>query len=132
MRVARNIAFERLKKLETGKLTHRICEIMKRHKVATELSPTLITDLQGNEWMVNSTTEKKKQYKIIKNEDECTCRIICRICKICPHTYTCECMDALLHATICKHIHLIHITNTTSSTKATMITPQSSIATKNH
>ena len=26
------------------------------------------------------------------------------------HTYTCECLDALLRATICKHIHLVHMT----------------------
>ena len=26
------------------------------------------------------------------------------------HTHTCECLDALLRATICKHIHLVHMT----------------------
>ena len=31
-------------------------------------------------------------------------------CKImCPHAYTCAYLDVTLHATICKHIHLVHM-----------------------
>ena len=34
LRIPKNKAFERFHKMETGKLTHRVCEINKRHKAA--------------------------------------------------------------------------------------------------
>ena len=34
---------------------------------------------------------------------------MCRDYKVCPHAYTCTSLDATLHATTCKHIHLVHM-----------------------
>ena len=112
VKVARNKAFEQFKKQECGKVTHRISEIMKRHKAATNLSPNLITEIiPDKEWKVTSASERNEQYRVVKHDEsnKCSCKILCRVCCICPHTYTCECMDALVHATVCKHQHLIHI-----------------------
>ena len=34
------------------------------------------------------------------------------------HMYCCNCADALIHHTICKHIHLVAITSSTDRPKA--------------
>uniref|UniRef100_A0A1X7UJ23 SWIM-type domain-containing protein n=1 Tax=Amphimedon queenslandica TaxID=400682 RepID=A0A1X7UJ23_AMPQE len=31
----------------------------------------------------------------------------CHECNICTHMLSCNCMDAVMHFTICKHIHLV-------------------------
>ena len=112
IKVARSKAFEHFKKQEYEKVTHRISEIMKRHNVATNLSPNTITEVTPDkEWKVTSSSDRNEQYSVVKHDesDQCSCKILCRVCCICPHTYTCECMDALVHATVCKHQHLVHM-----------------------
>ena len=37
------------------------------------------------------------------------CKLACGTCKACIHMYTCTCTDFLIHNTICKHIHLVHM-----------------------
>ncbi len=39
----------------------------------------------------------------------CNCRLSCRLCGACVHMYICSCMDATLHTTVCKHVHLVHM-----------------------
>lgn len=41
--------------------------------------------------------------------DSCTCQLKCSTCLICIHMYSCTCLDATLHSTICKHVHLVHM-----------------------
>ena len=45
---------------------------------------------------------------------ECSCALICSDCGICIHMYTCTCLDATLHCTICKHVHLLSMCDTDS------------------
>ena len=38
----------------------------------------------------------------------------CKLCVVtikcmCPHAYTCTCLDATPYATICKRVHLVHM-----------------------
>ena len=35
------------------------------------------------------------------------CHLQCNMCNICVHSFSCNCMDALINHTICKHIHLV-------------------------
>ena len=53
IKIARNAAFERMRKLEMGKNSHRIREIMKLHQSANKLSPTSITLINNKKWKVN-------------------------------------------------------------------------------
>ena len=108
LKIARDKIFERLRKLELGKNTHRICEINKRHKSALSLSPTSIETIADNQWIVKSET-KNMYYTIANVQETCECQIKCHECNICPHIYSCTCLDATLHATVCKHIHLIYM-----------------------
>ena len=41
----------------------------------------------------------------------CSCKICCSSCDVCVHSYSCTCMDDLIHAKICKHIHLAKISS---------------------
>ena len=61
MKVARNKAFERFRKLETGKIAHRICEIMKRHQTALTLFPTSVTPKATNHAVEGNLTNNRKQ-----------------------------------------------------------------------
>ena len=58
LKVARDKAFERFRKLEKGKRTHRIFEINKRHKAAEKMAiiftNTSITPVSETEWEVPS------------------------------------------------------------------------------
>ena len=111
LKVARDKAFERFRKMEIGKTSHRTSEINKRHKTASEiLNSCCITPLEENKWEVASVKSPSHFYTIAKMQENCNCKVCCAECQICPHSYTCSCMDSLLHTTICKHVHLVHMT----------------------
>ena len=39
------------------------------------------------------------------------CRVTCNdVCEVCVQMYSCSCVDYALHYTVCKHVHLVHIT----------------------
>ena len=48
LRIARDKAFDQLQKLEKGKLTHRICDINKRHKTALSFVSLAVIELVNN------------------------------------------------------------------------------------
>ena len=50
-----------------------------------------------------------KWYIIEKVASTCTagCSLLCHACNNCVHMFTCTCMDAIMHSTICKHVHLL-------------------------
>ena len=58
-------------------------------------------------------------YTVERIQDTCSCKICCGTCKACVHMYSCTCLDASLHTTVCKHIHFVHVkyppANTTDS-----------------
>ena len=49
------------------------------------------------------------EYSTLSNT--CSCKLLCKSCGICPHLFSCTCLDSTLHFTVCKHIHLIAIAN---------------------
>lgn len=58
--------------------------------------------------MVQSS-DGAQYYTITWDQHKCpiNCCLICIDCNICVHCYTCNCPDALIQSTICKHIHLV-------------------------
>ena len=42
-------------------------------------------------------------------DDSCSCSLRCHTCGVCVHIFMCTCMDFILHATVCKHIHFIKV-----------------------
>ena len=52
---------------------------------------------------VKSANSQQSDYTVIKVlTQDCSCSLCCNICGVCVHTYTCTCMDFILHATVCK------------------------------
>ena len=109
LKIARDKVFERLLKSQKGKLSHRVCEINKRHKTAKQIDLTkhFITQVD-DEWRVKSSSTEIC-YSVRQVCNDCECKLRCSTCNICVHSYSCTYMDYLIHDTICKHIHLIKI-----------------------
>ena len=81
---------------------------MKRHVASKYLSTTLVTIIDECTWQVKSA-DKQQQYTVVKELPICTqnCCLRCNDSDICVHMYYCNCMDAIIRNTLCKHIHLV-------------------------
>lgn len=98
------------RKAEKGKLTHRICEINKRHKSAVEAEHRMCLVKTGDKkWNIESLTKKGTYYILQQLQETCSCKLNCSVCHACVHMYLCTCMDATIHNTVCKHVHLLHM-----------------------
>ena len=66
-----------------------------------------VTKSKDASWLVDSQTNPGSTYTVTRENSECPfhCHIRC-VCRICIHMDSCTCSDALVHGTICKHIHL--------------------------
>ena len=108
MKLARDKGFERLVKLEKGKTSGRITTIRKRHDTSLKLSINAVKEIDNTTWMVQSS-DGAQYHTITWDQHKCpiNCCLICIDCNICVHCYTCNCPDALIQSTICKHIHLV-------------------------
>ena len=111
LRIAKDKIFERLTKFEKGKYTHRISEINKRHKSAVKMlaCSKFITE-KNSCWNVPSDRDGSLIYTVKLIKEVCGCKLCCSSCKVCVHQYSCSCMDSTLHATVCKHVHLVAMT----------------------
>ena len=112
IKLSRDKAFERLQKIEKGKNSYRMNEINKRHKNAEQLNNRCIKAVSHNCWMVESQ-EREEFYTVGGSQSSsgpCSCKLKCANCGVCPHMYTCTCLDSVLHNTACKHIHFVHMT----------------------
>ena len=56
--------------------------------------------------LVNGKSDHQMVLVFGKNDN---CHLSCPECNVCVHMFTCSCVDAVLHNTICKHIHLLHL-----------------------
>ena len=89
MKVSRDKAFDRLCKLEKGKISARLVTIRKRHLASTKLPQSLVTKQSQREWIVQSA-DKQNQYSVVLDLEQCPtkCRILCADCKTCIHMYS--------------------------------------------
>ena len=115
LKISRDKAFERFKKIEFGKSTHRVCEINKRHRTAEEMLANSALEsiaIGDKKWQVISQSTPSLTYIIQAHKQECDCQLRCAVCNICVHYFSCTCLDAVLHSTICKHAHFVVLRNT--------------------
>ena len=93
-----------------------------RHKNCE--SVTGIEEVSENEWVVPSASDSRKYYKVCQvSSVPCECKLICNICSVCVHMYTCNCPDFLIGNLSCKHIHAVH----TAKKKVKSSTPNDDI-----
>ena len=112
LKLARDKGFERLVKMEKGKNTERISMIRARHQSSLKLSfsqviETDTTSHTGTWEVVSSETNNRYSVTLVHNICPESCSITCPECNICIHMFFCNCADALIRSTICKHIHLV-------------------------
>ncbi len=109
LKLARDKGFERLIKLEKGKNSERIKMINVRHQSSMKLPLHLVqkTD-EFLTWEVKSA-DGNNSYHVVQQNDICpyNCYVKCTDCNVCIHMYSCDCPDSLIRATICKHVHLL-------------------------
>ena len=121
LKLARDKGFERLSKIEKGKNTERIRMIKERHQSSLKLCKTQVSETDHPlTWKVQST-DGKNSYSVTLVQDTCpeNCLLCCPECNICVHMFMCNCADALIRTTICKHIHLVsRLTSKASNPKA--------------
>ncbi|CAI6377580.1 unnamed protein product [Macrosiphum euphorbiae] len=85
-------------------------KIMMSHNAAVKICDAKIERMSPTTWKIISTTEKESSYDVSKVQEICVlsnCKLKCRLCNICNHIYTCGCPDFMIRSNICKHIHLI-------------------------
>ncbi|GFV77209.1 uncharacterized protein TNCV_444391 [Trichonephila clavipes] len=106
MKFVRDRVFDRLISLEKGKVSSKISQLRKRHKVGQSLT-SLCIENNEDEWSVSST--RGKDIYIVKRSFTCSkeCTLMCRECNHCLHNFTCTCIDNAVQWNMCKHIHFI-------------------------
>ena len=99
--------FEQLTGIYKGKCSHTVAEINEMYKSDLNRSSLHVPVTQKDEtcWMVPSWTDPSIQYAIQLTNNACKCKLSSASRHACVHTYTCTCMDATLHAAVCKHVH---------------------------
>ena len=108
MEYLRHKSFDRIIKLEKGKITGRLAQIQNRHDSSRKLSVQLVSQVDSYLWKVKSETTTN-EYTIQEVTKTCPekCQLKCNECDICVHLFSCTCPDSLLQHTICKHVHLV-------------------------
>lgn len=107
MQMVKQKLFDRLLILEKGKVTTKLQDIRKRHKMSLKMSTETVTTTNGNKWEVSSSTLKDIYIVSLSEPNYCDCRLRCINCKACIHMYRCTCIDASIKWNMCKHIHLV-------------------------
>ena len=62
-----------------------------------------------NTWSIASLQRSGMSYSVQLRKDSCDCHLKCTSCDACIHMYTCTCTDHVVHYTVCKHAHFIHL-----------------------
>ena len=109
MKIARDKAYERLVKLQKGKLTLHQVKITRRHKKSLAMTITMVIGVDENNWKIQSGTDDGVLYYIKRENESCKekCSLRCFQCDTSVHEYSCTCRDSIVLGTICKHIHLM-------------------------
>ncbi|XP_017785624.1 PREDICTED: uncharacterized protein LOC108568834 [Nicrophorus vespilloides] len=77
---------------------------MKNKHIASmslDLSSVMVT-----QWGGFNVYDMNHIYAVQKNNDLCSCTVICSECEVCMHAYSCTCIDYAVKWKMCKHIHL--------------------------
>ncbi|BET02747.1 Zinc finger protein [Nesidiocoris tenuis] len=111
MRYLRDKLFDRVIHMQKGKLTHKMSAIRTRHRSALLLNKESVVNQDEGLWKCFSS-DSGNTYDVSKSEkEECGCELRCDDCNICIHMFQCSCPDSSTHFNMCKHIHLVNISN---------------------
>lgn len=94
---------------------HRLRIMHDRHDKSLGLMAKTI----DSGWLVPSQSQHGRFYVVRKRlEGNCECQVKCRLCGVCADVYSCNCLDAVMRTTACKHMHAVHaVSNRPSATQ---------------
>lgn len=101
LKFVRDKSLERIIKLIKGKNTHYTREIFKKHNEAMDLNFEI--EFLESYWTISKDCVS---YTVKKILDTKCCEVICNICNICLHMYSCNCLQ-YNNNVICEHIHFL-------------------------
>jgi len=108
MKFSRDSLYKRLIKLTKYVPTEKIQTVRQSHNTSELIKLEQIQILENEKgYIIQSLSNHSQQHFIIKTNEMCTypsC-LKCKKCNICIHTYQCSCIDNVIKANICKHIH---------------------------
>lgn len=89
-----------------GKVTHFVNVINSRHPSALQTNYKVIK-ISDDTWSVASNSLELDY--LIKQNEPCSCKVICILCKCCVHLFSCTCYDSCIKNNMCKHIHAVRM-----------------------
>ena len=101
-----------------GHANNRTRAVINAHETASssldsyEIKPLDVSDFEdadkSKQHFLVKNLEKDTSYFVIKNNKSCHgCKFVCSTCKICPHTFTCQCYEYRIKVNMCKHLHMV-------------------------
>ncbi|KAL4130861.1 hypothetical protein QTP88_008240 [Uroleucon formosanum] len=118
LKVVRDKNFERLVKLcNGGKVTHFVNVINSRHRSALQTNYKVIK-ISDDTWSVASNSLELDY--LIKQNEPCSCKVICIVCKCCVHLFSCTCYDYCIKNNMCKHIHVVRMNSMVNNEDVSM------------
>ena len=77
-----------------------------RHQASLKLSFSSVRATEHKDtWEVESS-EGNMVYNVTQLHEQCP-HSCCTQCAVCVHMFSCDCCDALIKSSICKHVHLV-------------------------
>ncbi|KAK5645542.1 hypothetical protein RI129_006842 [Pyrocoelia pectoralis] len=84
----------------------------KRHLNAShDDNMTISNTVSGKEWKVVSGSNSYTVSNSVAYSTTHNCKCKCSLCNACLHIYSCSCLDYIVKANLCKHIHKVCIEN---------------------
>jgi len=105
---SRDSQYKRLIKLSKNIPTEKVQRVRQSHNSSKLIKLEQIQIVENKKvYIIKSLSNPSQQHYIIKTDETCTqssC-LKCKKCDICIHTFHCSCIDNVIKANICKHIH---------------------------
>ncbi|GFS58374.1 uncharacterized protein NPIL_419901 [Nephila pilipes] len=78
------------------------------HELGLEISSDTITSLSDKTWLILSEEVEDKVY-VTRDFESCPelCDLKCSACDVCVHMFSCTCLQSLVNANMCPHIHAV-------------------------
>lgn len=108
----RNKIYDRLVLINNGKVSSKLAEIKRKHKVAERTIYEIAHQIDF--WSV--TTKNKERNIVTRCKGNCDCQTKCHVCNVCVHTYVCSCIDSVLKLNMCRHIHSVCMSEAAGTT----------------
>lgn len=105
LKYVRDQSIGRVIKIVKGKNTVCHKQIFKRHKLAVA-SKFIVHMIDESSWEIKCNSNNYLVNKLLNSK---CCNLVCPICKVCIHMYSCTCDDFTHNLKFCKHIHYVKL-----------------------